>query len=162
MLEGAALPALAAFILSRFMGTAGVWLYFAAGEALTLLGLALFIRRRTGRLPWQDGACLLLKESFGVPAEDLMEADIHSMSEVTAAAQAAEAFCRRHGQSEKIGNHIALCIEEMAGNVIQHGFAPGGKNHLSIRVLHAGEGTLWTDLKGAALTLPASGTANKK
>ena len=23
----------------------------------------------------------------------------------------------------------------MAGNVIQHGFAPGGKNHLSIRVL---------------------------
>ena len=33
---------------------------------------------------------------------------------------------------------------------------------LSIRVLHAGEGTLWTDLKGAALTLPASGTANKK
>ncbi len=135
MLEGAALPALAAFILSRFMGTTGVWLYFAAGEALTLLGLALFIRRRTGRLPWQDGACLLLKESFGVPAEDLMEADIHSMSEVTAAAQAAEAFCRRHGQSEKIGNHIALCIEEMAGNVIQHGFAPGGKNHLSIRVL---------------------------
>ncbi len=33
---------------------------------------------------------------------------------------------------------------------------------LSIRVLHAGEGTLWTDLKGAALALPASGTANKK
>ena len=33
---------------------------------------------------------------------------------------------------------------------------------LSIRVLHAGEGTLWTDLKGAALTLPASGTTNKK
>ena len=33
---------------------------------------------------------------------------------------------------------------------------------LSIRVLHAGEGTLWTDLKGAALTLPASGAANKK
>ena len=26
---------------------------------------------------------------------------------------------------------------------------------LSIRLLHAGEGTLWTDLKGAALTLPA-------
>ena len=33
---------------------------------------------------------------------------------------------------------------------------------LSIRVLHAGEGTLWTDLKGSALTLPASGKANKK
>lgn len=28
---------------------------------------------------------------------------------------------------------------------------------LSIRVLHAGEGTLWTDLKGSSLALPSSG-----
>ena len=27
---------------------------------------------------------------------------------------------------------------------------------LSIRVLHAGEGTLWTDLKGSSLALPSS------
>ncbi len=33
-------------------------------------------------------------------------------------------------------NHIALCIEEMAGNTVQHGFAAGKQNHLSIRVQH--------------------------
>ena len=27
---------------------------------------------------------------------------------------------------------------------------------LSIRVIHAGEGTLWTDLKGASITLPSA------
>ena len=33
---------------------------------------------------------------------------------------------------------------------------------LSIRVLHSGEGTLWTDLKGSSLALPQSGTPQRK
>ena len=33
---------------------------------------------------------------------------------------------------------------------------------LSIRVLHSGEGTLWTDLKGPSLALPSSGEAKRK
>ncbi len=33
---------------------------------------------------------------------------------------------------------------------------------LSIRVLHSGEGTLWTDMKGASLALPAPGAAQGK
>ena len=33
---------------------------------------------------------------------------------------------------------------------------------LSIRVLHAGEGTLWTDLKGSSLALPSAGTPKQK
>ena len=33
---------------------------------------------------------------------------------------------------------------------------------LSIRVLHAGEGTLWTDLKGSSLALPASSKLQDK
>ena len=33
---------------------------------------------------------------------------------------------------------------------------------LSIRVIHAGEGTLWTDLKGSSLALPSSGGAKRK
>ena len=32
----------------------------------------------------------------------------------------------------------------------------------SIRVLHSGEGTLWTDMKGASLALPARGTTKGK
>ena len=34
-------------------------------------------------------------------------------------------------------------------------FAEALNPGLSIRVLHAGEGTLWTDLKGSALAIPA-------
>ena len=88
----------------------------------------------------QDGAALLLKKDFGVTPDRLLEMDIHSMQDVTAAAERAEAFCRSRGQSEKVSNHIALCIEEMAANTIQYGFARDGKHHdLSVRLLQKEE-----------------------
>ena len=137
LLEGAALPILAAFLFSRFLGVTGVWLYFAAGETLALLCIALFVWRKSGTLPWQNGAYLLLKPDFGVTPENLMEAEIRTLPEAAEAARNAEEFCLSHGQNAKTSNHIALCIEEMAGNTIQHGFAADQKpHHLSLRILH--------------------------
>ena len=135
--EGAVLPVLAAWALSLFLGVTGVWLYFFAGETLACLALAFLIRKKAGDWPWKGEACLLLKNDFGVPPEDLMEADILTLQEVTAAAEQAERFCLRHGQSVKFSRHIALCVEEMAANIVQHGFpGDGKKHHLSVRLLH--------------------------
>ena len=140
LLEGTIFPVLAAFVFSRFMGTDGAWLYFLAGETLTLLFIAALVMLITKKLPWQDGAALLLKKDFGVASDHLLEMDIHSMEDVTAAAERAQQFCLSHGQSAKISNHIALCIEEMASNTIQHGFTMDRKHHdLSVRLLQKDE-----------------------
>ena len=136
LLEGAFFPVAAAFVLTRFAGITGAWFYFAAGELLALIWIGIYVRLKTGKTPWTDGAYLLLKPDFGVAPENLLEKNIASMADVTAAAQEAEAFCLRHGQGARIGNHIALCIEEMASNTIQHGFEKDRKeHHLSVRVL---------------------------
>ncbi len=137
MLEGAAFPLLAAWVISRFAGVQGIWVYFAAGELLTLIFIGLLIINRTHRMPWQDSAYLLLKEDFGVSEENLLEADIYTMEGVTAVAEQAQQFCIEHGQNSRISSHIALCIEEMASNTIQHGFSRDGKpHHLSVRILN--------------------------
>jgi len=136
VVEGAVMPSLAAFLFSRWLQVTGVWLCFVAGECLTLLCIMLFVWRKNHGASLSPEPFLLLREGFGVKPEDMLETDIHSVQEVTEAAQKAAEFCRRHGQSEKMANHIALCIEEMAGNTVIHGFAPGKENHLSIRVQH--------------------------
>ena len=134
--EGVIFPVLAALVFSRFMGVTGVWFFFAAGETLTLIAIALYIRRVSGGAPWKNGAFLLLRQEFGVTAENLLEADIRSMDDVADVTRRAEDFCLRHGQSAKVSSHIALCVEEMAANVIQHGFEMDGKpHHLSVRIL---------------------------
>ena len=139
MLEGAVLPALCALIFSRFWGVTGVWLYFFAGEALTLACVVLYVWRKSGRFSKEPSDYLLLSDDFGVQPEHLLEVDIHSMEEVTAAAKAAGEFCLSQGHSEKMSNHISLCVEEMAGNTVAHGFAVNGKNHLSVRIQHKGD-----------------------
>ena len=48
--------------------------------------------------------------------------------------RAASDFCRAHGGSERLASHLALCVEEMGGNIAMHGFGPEGKNLLSIRL----------------------------
>ena len=136
MLEGAVFPALAGFVCSRAIGVNGVWLFFALGELLTLIFIGALIRRKTGSLPWKRDSFLLLREAFGADADHLLEADVHNLQDVTDLVARAERFCLRHGQSGRIANHIALCIEEMAGNIVQHGFTGDSKpHHLSIRVL---------------------------
>ncbi len=137
--EASVFPVFAAFLFSRFMGTSGAWLYFAVGELITLLGAGLLIRKISGKKPWEGGAFLLLRKDFGVTEEKTMEKNITCMEEVTAAAEATERFCMARGQDERISSHIALCIEEMAGNVVRHGFQDGKPHHLSVRILDKGD-----------------------
>ncbi len=136
LLEGTVFPILAAFVLSRFIHATGAWLGFAVGEILMLLAAGLLILRKTGKKPWEDDAFLLLKRDFGAAKDQTLEMNITSMEEVAAAAQSAEQFCMERGQDERISKHISLCIEEMAGNVISHGFADDKGHHLSVRLLN--------------------------
>lgn len=136
LVGGVLFPALAAFILSRFLGTAGVWFYFAAGQLLTLLAICLFIRFSSGMQPWKDGAYLLLKNDLIVPKEDVLEANIRTLEEMDRTVRETEAFCRGRGESSRSSMRIALCVEEMASNSILHGFPKDGRHHhLSVRVI---------------------------
>ncbi len=136
LLEGTLFPAAAAFVFSRFMRTGGMWLWFPAGEILMLLFLGILIALLSGERPWRNGAFLLLKKDFGAKPEETMEAGITGLEDVTAVSKQAEDFCRQRGQDERIVNHIALCIEEMAANVIQYGFQDGKPHHLSVMILN--------------------------
>ena len=135
--EGTLFPILAAFLFSRFMGLDGAWLWFAAGEVLTLCAAGLLIMKMAKtRKPWANSAFLLLKDDFGVPESETLETNIKSLEDVTAAAEAAEKFCMSRGQDIRMGSHIALCIEEMASNTIQHGFSDGKEHHMSVCLLN--------------------------
>ena len=137
LIEGAVFPALTAFAFSRLIGTAGAWLAFAGGEVLTLTAVCLMIRRISGRHILKNDAVLLLKEGFGAENGRMLEKNIDSLADVSAAAAEMEQFCMNDGQDARAGNHIALCVEEVAANVIQYGFSRDGKSHhLSVRILN--------------------------
>ncbi|MBR4204056.1 MAG: ATP-binding protein [Clostridia bacterium] len=122
-----------AFILSRFLGTTGVWLCFLCGETLTFLVIcaAAWIRHRSVTL--DPTAFSFLQNDFGVKEGDYIEMSVRSAEESVAASRKAEAFCLEHGESERNSSMIALCVEEMTENIVRHGF-PKDKNENMIDI----------------------------
>ena len=66
---------------------------------------------------------------FGVSDGESMNFSIHNSEELSEVSEKVEDFCRMHGDPERDSVFIALCVEEMAANVLQHGFTKDRLNH---------------------------------
>ena len=131
-----ALPAAAAYALSSFTGITGVWLAFPIGQALlsALIVISAFAFRNKSRSGAE--AYMFLPRGFGVSDDDLIEASPQTVEESAAFAERLAGFCAERGVDAKTANRLALCAEEMAVNVIKHGFTKDGKPHnLAVRVI---------------------------
>ncbi len=135
VLEGAVLPILSAFLLSRAMGVRGAWLLFVAGEGLSLLAMLLYVWKKRGGVTWKTEDLLLLPDDLGIMPEQGLESDIRDLQGVVEFSRQAEAFCLSHGGDKRLASHLALCIEEMGSYIVEHGFGRGQReNHLLIRL----------------------------
>ena len=116
-------------ILAPKMGALGVWLANPIGIALTLLLSLCYACVFNRRFPRGDDF-LMLRPGFGVPDEDRLDIPVRSMSDVTGTAVTVQDFCEKHGLDSKTSLYAALCLEEMAGNVVDHGFTKDEKDHM--------------------------------
>ncbi len=85
---------------------------------------------------------MLLKDDFGVTAENRMDLAINSMKEVVNTSESIMEFCKKHDVDPKRSFYAGLCIEEMAGNIVEHGFSDSKKHSVDIRVVYKEEGIL--------------------
>ena len=142
VLQNLVLPALAALLLSRLLGTTGVWLAFLCGESATLLLICLYVRRRSGRAALDAEALSLLPAGFGAAPGDCYSCAVQSLADAAAASENAAAFCRAHGQGERMSFLVGLCIEELTVNIIRHGFGRRRRNIDVLLVFRDGEGLI--------------------
>ena len=125
-----------AFILSRFLGTTGVWLGFVSGESLTLLLIAVYVWVKQKKITFSVDAFSFLEPDFGVSEHNLFERSIHSAEEAIEASRCAAEFCREHGEKPRECMLISLSIEEIVNNIIEYGFTKDKERHsINVRIL---------------------------
>jgi putative MATE family efflux protein len=130
-----AFPTLSAFVLSRFFKVTGVWLGFVCGECLALAGISLIVFIKNRKLSVNTDTFAMLSVEFGSQDYVAYEASITKPEDVVKISQQADEFCRQHGVNDKTSSIIALSIEEMANNIVAHGFK-GKKDHsIDVRVM---------------------------
>ena len=123
-------------ILSGPLGVNGVWTAFLLGEACTILTTLLLIAKKNSAFPRRLSDMMLLPGEFGGKAADRLELSAgNSMDDVVRACRSVHAFAKEHGIEGRLLSSLAICTEEIAGNVVRHAFTPGKAQYLDIVVL---------------------------
>ena len=80
---------------------------------------------------------MVIPEEFGVPEEERMDLCIRTMDEVVSVARQIQEFCLGKGIDSRRSMLAGLSMEEMAGNIVAHGFSKDRKKHsVDVRVVH--------------------------
>lgn len=116
-------------------GTVGIFAAIPVSELLVLLtyiAVALLFGRNRNRLD----ALLLIPENFDLNDDKSLAFTVTAPEEVTGISEQIQNFCLSHGIDRRRAYFSALCVEETAGNVVNHGFKMDNKKHsCDIRVM---------------------------
>lgn len=118
-----------AAILAPSLGALGVWLSNPIGIVLTMLTAVIYELVYWKRLPRTLDEWMFLKPGFGVPEEDCLDINIRSLEDVSRTSELVQDFCDVHDVASRPAYYSALCLEEMAANVVGHGFTQDKKSH---------------------------------
>ncbi len=122
VLQSFVFTAIYAVILSRFFKTTGVWCGWVLGESTTLLFICVFVWLKNKKIAVSSKIYALLPKDLGTTQDNCFDITARTTAEVVAASEKATAFCLERGESERDSRLISLCIEEMANNIVEHGF----------------------------------------
>ena len=135
-------PTIVVLTLGNIFGEKGVWWYYIIGEVLSLVYICILAHFFSQKRFFSLESFVCLPFGFGSKPEDVIEFTIYDLKGVTTASSAANEFCSMKGQSRRKSLYTALCIEEMANNIIRHGFEDPGKNRIDIRLVKKGDSML--------------------
>ena len=80
---------------------------------------------------------MVIPDDFGAPENERMDISVKNIDEVVTIAHKVQNFCRERGIDDRRSYLAGLAMEEMAGNIVEHGFVKDKKNHtIDVRVVH--------------------------
>ncbi len=124
-------------LLIRTMGMNSVYIANVLNGVVTTVIIVVYAIIRNQKFPTNMAELMVIPKDFGVPEEERMDLTVRSMEEVVTIAKEVQNFCKARGVDGKRSYLAGLFLEEMAGNVVDHGFTKDRKKHsVDIRVVH--------------------------
>ena len=101
---------------------------------IVIIGYAALMNRR---FPGNMEELMVIPKNFGAPASERMDLTVKNTEEVVSIAREIQSFCEAHGIDKRRAYLSGLCMEEMASNIVLHGFTKDRKKHsVDVRVVH--------------------------
>ena len=103
--------------------TANIWIDIAC---LAIIAVSVFLWR--GRIDFSISALQKLPDDFGAAPDEVREYSVRSIEETVTVSEAVTNFLKERNTPVREAFIAGLCVEEMAGNVLEHGFTKGRPN----------------------------------
>jgi Na+-driven multidrug efflux pump/anti-sigma regulatory factor (Ser/Thr protein kinase) len=137
LLDGVVCVAGFTALLIPGIGMNSVYIANVLNGVATTLAVLLYALIKNKRLPRNMEELMVIPASFGVPAEARMDLSVRSVEDVVSVARRVQRFCLDRGIPARSAYLAGLSMEEMAGNVMEHGFTKDRKSHTAdLRVVH--------------------------
>ena len=115
----------------------GIYIANVLNGVVTTLFVVLYAMFKLKRMPRNTEDLMVIPDSFGVTKDERIDISVKSMEEVIEVSKRVQDFCLEKGIDSKRAYLAGLCMEEMAGNIVEHGFVKDKKKHsIDIRVAH--------------------------
>lgn len=138
--DGLAAPLVMSYIFARLFGMTGIWIGQVAGCVSVVLLIFMLAWIHEKKMPLTLSSLCCYPEGFGIADEDRLSISVHSMEEVMNISQTVIDFCKGRGIDEVTSFRSGLCVEEMAGNIVKHGFTGKSNSVVDISVIKTAEG----------------------
>lgn len=137
LLDGVVCVAGFAALFIRVIGMNSVYIACVFNGVVTTIVIVGYSWLRKGHFPRNMEELMVIPESFGVSEDQRMDLTIRTMEEVVSLSQQVQSFCREKGVDERRAYLSGLAMEEMAGNIVAHGYTKDRKRHyIDVRVVH--------------------------
>ena len=120
-------PLLCCIFLTKIIGIRGIWANYMIAEIVTLIALTVMTVIREKKFPVTLMEIVNLPEEFDAANKYMIT--IRTMEQVVEVSKAIEDFCRKQGIDERRAKAAGLCMEEMAGDIVEHGFSKSKGTH---------------------------------
>ncbi len=124
-------------ILIGPMGFNGVCVANLLNGAACVLFVIVFAWVYRKQMPRSLEDLMMIPADFGVSGDERIDITVRSSEEAVVVAEKIQEFCLGKGIDQKRAYYAALAMEEMAVNIVEHGFTKDSKEHtIDVRVTH--------------------------
>ena len=137
LLDGVVCVAGFTALLIRFIGMNSVYIANVLNGIVTTLVVVGYAWLKNKRFPRNMEQLMVIPDDFGAPESERMDLSVKNIEDVVSIAEQVQNFCLEHGVDKRRAYLAGLSMEEMAGNIVDHGFTKDKKRHsVDVRVVH--------------------------
>ena len=143
VLDGIACVIASSVLTIKAFGMTGVYLAMTINGIITTIVIIGYAWGKKKHFPRNMDELMVIPDDFGASEDERMDLSIKSIEDVVSISQQVQAFCREKGIDERRSYLAGLSMEEMAGNIVDHGFTKDRKKHsVDVRVVHKDDGVI--------------------